>query len=35
MYGGHPWHWNLSQGLPAVTATLLPLLLVGLAVSRR
>lgn len=30
-YGGHPWHWNITQGLPAVAATLLPLLLAGLA----
>ncbi|PRW18326.1 GPI mannosyltransferase 3 [Chlorella sorokiniana] len=29
-YGGHPWHWNLSQGLPAVAASLVPLLAAGL-----
>ena len=29
-YGGHPWHWNLTQGLPAVAASLLPLLAAGL-----
>ena len=34
-YGGHPWHWNLSQGLPAVTASLLPLLVAGLLMAGR
>ena len=29
-YGGHPWHWNLTQGLPVVAASLLPLLGAGL-----
>lgn len=29
-YGGHPWHWNLTQGLPAVAASLVPLLAAGL-----
>lgn len=29
-YGGHPWHWNLTQGLPAVVASLVPLLATGL-----
>lgn len=32
-YGGHPWHWNLSQGLPAVAASLLPLLGLGLSAA--
>ncbi|KAI9094833.1 Alg9-like mannosyltransferase family-domain-containing protein [Phlyctochytrium arcticum] len=26
-YGSHPWHWYLTQGLPLVTITQLPLLL--------
>lgn len=30
-YGGHPWHWNITQGLPTVAASLLPLLVAGLA----
>lgn len=29
-YGGHPWHWNLTQGLPSVAASLVPLLAAGL-----
>ena len=29
-YGSHPWHWNLTQGLPVVSASLLPLLALGL-----
>mmetsp|Transcript_43448 Transcript_43448/g.82910 ORF Transcript_43448/g.82910 Transcript_43448/m.82910 type:complete len:586 (-) Transcript_43448:188-1945(-) len=29
-YGSHPWHWYLSQGIPSVTLTLLPLVLVGI-----
>ena len=29
-YGGHPWHWNMSQGLPVVAASLLPLMAAGL-----
>ena len=33
-YGGHAWHWNLTQGLPAVTASLLPLLAAGLQQAR-
>lgn len=33
-YGAHPWHWNLSQGLPAVAASLLPLLAGGVALAR-
>lgn len=32
-YGGHPWHWNLTQGLPAVAASLVPLLAAGLLQS--
>jgi phosphatidylinositol glycan class B len=28
-YGRHPWHWNLTQGLPTVAASLLPLLAGG------
>ncbi|GAB4815394.1 hypothetical protein N2152v2_002440 [Parachlorella kessleri] len=32
-YGSHPWHWNFSQGFPAVAATLLPLLLLGVGLS--
>jgi hypothetical protein len=34
LYGSHPWHWNLSQGFPAVAATLLPLMAGGLVLSR-
>jgi hypothetical protein len=30
-YGTHPWHWYTSQGLPAMFASLLPLVLIGLA----
>ena len=33
IYGSHPWHWNFSQGFPAVAATLLPLLLLGMGLS--
>ncbi|XP_061416393.1 GPI mannosyltransferase 3 [Lethenteron reissneri] len=28
-YGSHPWHWYLSQGLPAVLGPLLPLAIAG------
>jgi len=34
LYGAHPWHWNLSCGVPTVLTTLLPLLLVGLYRAR-
>ncbi len=34
-YGSHPWHWNLTAGLPTVTATLLPLALAGILITRR
>lgn len=33
LYGAHPWHWNLSQGFPAVAATLLPLMALGVALA--
>lgn len=33
LYGAHPWHWNLSQGFPAVAATLLPLMAGGVAAA--
>ena len=29
-YGSHPWHWNVTQGLPAVLSSYTPLLLYGL-----
>ena len=29
LYGAHPWHWYLSQGLPAVFAGLLPTVAAG------
>lgn len=32
-YGQHAWHWNLTQGLPAVLTTLLPLLAAGLLLA--
>ena len=34
-YGAHPWHWNLTQGLPTVAATLLPLALGGVCLASR
>ena len=34
LYGAHPWHWNASQGLPAVEASLLPLVLLGALLAR-
>jgi Alg9-like mannosyltransferase family len=34
-FGAHPWHWYFSQGLPAMLASLLPLVLVGIAASAR
>ena len=34
-YGTHPWHWNVTAGLPTVAATLLPLALAGMLISRR
>lgn len=30
-YGAHPWHWNVSCGLPTLLASLLPLAALGLA----
>ena len=33
-YGRHPWHWNFSLGVPTVATTLLPLLVMGLLLSR-
>jgi phosphatidylinositol glycan class B len=32
-YGQHVWHWNLTQGLPAVGGTLLPLMAAGLILA--
>jgi len=32
-YGTHPWHWYLTNGLPTVTFTLLPLALRGAATA--
>jgi len=29
-YGSHPWHWNVTQGLPAVLSSYTPLLIYGL-----
>lgn len=29
-YGAHPWHWYLSQGLPLMLLTFLPLTILGL-----
>lgn len=34
-YGAHPWHWNLTQGLPTVAATLLPLGIAGMVLAER
>lgn len=31
LFGGHPWHWYLSQGVPAVLLGTLPLFLLGAA----
>ncbi|KAI9029797.1 Alg9-like mannosyltransferase family-domain-containing protein [Phycomyces nitens] len=28
-YGVHPWHWYISQGLPVMTTTILPLVVYG------
>ena len=37
LYGEHPWHWYASQGVPAMLASLLPLVIFGLwhAAQRR
>jgi hypothetical protein len=29
LYGTHPWHWNITSGLPTILTTLLPLFLIG------
>lgn len=29
LYGTHSWHWNLTQGLPAVLLTFLPVFMLG------
>ncbi|KAL4535557.1 hypothetical protein Ndes2437A_g06266 [Nannochloris sp. 'desiccata'] len=34
LYGAHPWHWNLSCGVPTVLTTLLPLVLIGVYRAR-
>ncbi len=34
LYGAHPWHWNISCGLPTVLTTLLPLVFIGLYRTR-
>ncbi|KAL6074811.1 glycosylphosphatidylinositol anchor biosynthesis, variant 2 [Balamuthia mandrillaris] len=34
-YGTHAWHWYLSQGLPTILITYLPLFLAGVYLSRR
>lgn len=34
-FGVHPWHWYLTQGLPAVLGAHLPLALLGLALALR
>ncbi|KAI9312154.1 Alg9-like mannosyltransferase family-domain-containing protein [Dichotomocladium elegans] len=35
IYGVHPWHWYLSQGVPVVLTTLLPLAIHGYRASTR
>lgn len=30
VYGVHSWHWYISQGIPAIMTTMLPLVLLGL-----
>eukprot|EP01119_Soliformovum_irregulare_P025172 TRINITY_DN9248_c0_g1_i2.p1 TRINITY_DN9248_c0_g1~~TRINITY_DN9248_c0_g1_i2.p1 ORF type:complete len:401 (-),score=109.29 TRINITY_DN9248_c0_g1_i2:8-1210(-) len=34
-YGTHPWHWNLTQGFPAILASYLPLFVVGAVTCQR
>ena len=34
LYGSHPWHWNFTQGVPTITATLLPLAMCGVYLSK-
>ena len=34
-YGSHPWHWYLSQGIPVVFLTFTPLVVLGIARSKR
>ena len=34
LFGVHPWHWNLTQGLPAVLGLYAPLLAYGLLYCR-
>ncbi|ORY05367.1 hypothetical protein K493DRAFT_275165 [Basidiobolus meristosporus CBS 931.73] len=33
-YGGHPWHWYLSQGLPIITTTFIPFWIYGVVKSK-
>ncbi|SPQ93664.1 unnamed protein product (mitochondrion) [Plasmodiophora brassicae] len=35
MYGSHPWHWYVSEGLPAMIGSMIPLVLLGVFMSRR
>eukprot|EP00727_Mastigamoeba_balamuthi_P005162 m51a1_g14644 hypothetical protein (588) ;mRNA; r:66051-68884 len=34
-YGTHPWHWYLTQGVPAILGSLLPLALAGVWIAAR
>lgn len=34
LYGAHPWHWNLTQGLPTVLASFVVPLGVGVHLAR-
>lgn len=34
-YGGHPWHWNLTQGLPTVFLTLLLPFFMGMMIGTK
>ena len=35
LYGTHPWHWYVTQGLPAMLGPSLPLFLFGMATTLR
>jgi phosphatidylinositol glycan class B len=32
-YGTHPWHWYLTQGLPAIVASFIPFSAIGIYFS--
>ena len=35
LYGSHPWHWNLTQGYPAIATVFIPLAVMSCVGKKR